>query len=365
MRNEKMVVLGLSGGVDSAVAAQTLAAQGFAVHCVYLDNGVGSDGREASRRVAGELGLDFSAISIEKELKERVCEPFYRAYLRGETPSPCALCNPTVKFPALLNAADALGAQWVATGHYARTAPAAPHPRADCASPAFPLRSPCAFPAPEGRLLRAGQPDNDQSYLLARLTRKQLGRVLFPLGNFNKSQVRKLAEAGNLSVAARPDSMEICFIPDDDYGAWLESYGPTPPEGDFVDQEGRVLGRHRGIHRYTLGQGRGLGVSGPHRYYVSAICPERNRITLSDGTDLFTRRVVCRELNYLSLEGLTGPVRLTARFRHSKGEVAVTLSPGEGGLAVAEADEAVRAPTPGQLAVFYDGEAVACSGWIV
>lgn len=330
------VVLGLSGGVDSAVAAWLLTKQGFAVHCVYLDNGVGDPA--PARDTAAALGLPFQAVDIRKDLAANVCRPFYESYLRGETPSPCALCNPTVKFPALLAVADGLGAQLVATGHYAR--------------------------AEHGRLLR-GRPANDQSYLLARLTNEQLSRIVFPLGGYEKAQVRALAESAGLSVAHKPDSMEICFIPDDDYAAWLDAYGPTPPPGDFVDGEGRVLGRHRGVHHYTVGQGRGLGVSGPHKYYVSAIRPETDQVVLSDGSDLFTQTVRCRDINWLTPPHTGLLPTVTARFRHSRGETAATLFLREDGSLLAETQVPVRAPTPGQLAVFYDGEAVVCSGWIV
>lgn len=329
------IVLGLSGGVDSAVAAWLLTQDGYEVHCVYLDNGVGDPA--PAQETAAALGLPFQTVDIRKALDAKVCRPFYESYLRGETPSPCALCNPTVKFPTLLAVADELGAQFVATGHYAR--------------------------AEHGRLLR-GRSANDQSYLLARLTNRQLERILFPLGGYEKSEVRALAESAGLSVAQKPDSMEICFIPDDDYAAWLDTYGPTPPPGDFVDGEGRVLGRHQGVHHYTLGQGRGLGVSGPHKYYVEAIRPETNQIVLGDGGGLFAQTVRCRDVNWL-MPSADLPPTVSARFRHSRDETAATLFPQKDGTLLAETQTPVRAPTPGQLAVFYDGEAMVCSGWIV
>lgn len=340
MKSNEKVVLGLSGGVDSAVAALSLVHQGFEVHCVYLDNGVGDPA--PAEEIARALDLSFQVFDVKKALNTHVCRPFYEGYLCGKTPSPCALCNPTVKFPALLAVADSLGAQWVATGHYAR-----------------------ADHTPDGtvRLLRA-KSGNDQSYLLARLTPAQLGRILFPLGELKKSEVRALAAEAGLDVAHKPDSMEICFIPDDDYPAWLDSYGPTPPEGDFIDRSGHVLGRHKGIHHYTLGQGRGLGVSGPHKYYVSAIRPETNQVVLSDGSDLFTQTVRCRDMNYLAVDALTAPMAVTARFRHSKDETPAVISPQNDGTVLAETETPVRAPTPGQLAVFYDGDTVVCSGWI-
>lgn len=331
MENEK-IVLGLSGGVDSAVAARLLLERGFSVCCVYLDNGVGD--ASPARQAAEQLGLRLDVIDIRGALEELVCKPFAQAYLAGRTPSPCAMCNPAVKFAALLAVADELHAPWVATGHYARTR--------------------------EGRLLR-GTGEKDQSYLLARLTPAQLARCVFPLGELEKDQVRALARDFGLAAADRPDSMEICFIPGDDYAAWLEARGCAAPPGDFVDAQGNVLGRHGGIHRYTLGQGSGLGVSGPHKYYVSAIRPETNQVVLSDGTDLFTRTVRVEGLRWLTPER---PCAVTARFRHSRGETPATLEPLAGDEAWVHTAEPVRAPTPGQLAVFYDGETVAASAWI-
>lgn len=330
MENNK-VVLGLSGGVDSAVAAALLVQRGFQVHCVYLDNGVGDP--EPARQAAAQLGLELEVIDIRPALEEQVCRPFAQAYLSGRTPSPCALCNPAVKFHTLLRRADELGAAFVATGHYARAA--------------------------NGRLKKAVG-GNDQSYLLSRLRPEQLARCLFPLGEYEKPQVRALAAQFGLSAAQRPDSMEICFIPGDDYAAWLERRGFSCPEGDFVDKDGHVLGRHKGIHRYTLGQGSGLGVSGPHKYYVSAILPGENKVVLSDGSDLGRTEIAVEDLQFLS-DDL--PPQLTARFRHSRTQTPGTLEV-QGNQGLFRADEAVRAPTPGQLAVFYDGDTVVASGWI-
>lgn len=330
-------MLGLSGGVDSAVAARLLMEEGYEVYPLWLDVGTGA-GRTDAQAVAERLGLPFTARDISGALEERVCRPFAAAYLAGRTPLPCAVCNPAVKFPALFSYADEVGADWAATGHYARC---------------------------EGGLLKKGQAPNDQSYLLSRLTQAQLRRVLFPLGRYNKAQVRALAGEGALPVAAKPDSMEICFIPDGDYAAWLERRGAAAPPGDFVSPDGRVLGRHGGIHRYTLGQRRGLGVSGPHRYFVSAIDVERNQVVLSDGGGLLVPSARCREVNWLAREGLDGPLACTVRLRHSRAESPAVLTPGEGGtVTITAAGTPFRAPTPGQLAVFYDGDTVLGSGWI-
>ena len=231
---DKRVVLGLSGGVDSAVTARLLLEQGYQVTGVYLDIGLGGNGAEDAAAVARQLNMDFAVRSIADELECHVCAPFAQDYLAGRTPLPCARCNPTVKFPALLAEADARGIRMIATGHYART---------------------------ENGTLYRGEPSNDQSYLLARLPRAILERTLFPLGDYEKAAVRELAVNYGIPVANKPDSMEICFVPNDDYAAWLEQRGATAPPGDFIDKDGRVMGRHKGIHCYTLGQRRGLGVS--------------------------------------------------------------------------------------------------------
>ncbi|WP_195278807.1 tRNA 2-thiouridine(34) synthase MnmA [Clostridium sp. J1101437_171009_A5] len=332
------LVLGLSGGVDSAVAARLLREK-YDVTCLWLDIGLG--GGEDAAAVAKELGLPFETADIRDALEERVCTPFAQTYLAGKTPLPCALCNPTVKFPALLALADRLGAPYVATGHYARRGTGA-----------------------DGRaLLRKGRPANDQSYMLSRLPQDILRRVVFPLGEYEKREVRALAGEAALAVAEKPDSMEICFIPGGDYAAWLDRRGNTPPPGNFVDREGRVLGRHKGIHHYTLGQRRGLGVSGPHRYFVSAIRPETNEVVLSDGTDLHADRTRCTDLNWIAIEGLEGERACTVRLRHSKVETPAILCPDGDAVEIRMLTPA-RAPTPGQLAVFYDGDIVLGSGWI-
>lgn len=335
------VVLGLSGGVDSSVAALRLRDAGYEVHALYLDIGLG--GEEPARQTAEALGLPFAVRDISGELEERVCRPFYEDYLAGRTPIPCARCNPTVKFPALLAYAGEIGANYVATGHYARTGTG----------------------ADGGPLLLRGMPANDQSYMLARLPRDMLARVLFPLGDVEKTATRREAEAGALPAAHRPDSMEICFIPDNDYAGWLDRRGGTPPPGDFVDMDGNVLGRHKGIHHYTLGQRRGLGVSSTGRLFVAAIRPESNEVVLSHGEGLHADVVRCGELNWLGDTPLDGPRPVAVRLRHSRREDAALLVPLGGGQAELRMDKPARAPTPGQLAVFYDGEIVLGSGWIL
>jgi len=187
--------------------------------------------------------------------------------------------------------------------------------------------------------------------------------VIFPLGDYDKGAVRAMAERFGLPVAGKRDSMEICFIPDNDYAGWLERRGAAGPAGDFVAADGTVLGRHRGIHRYTLGQGRGLGISGPHRYYVSRIDPAANTVTLSDGSDLMRTQIFCAQPNWIALDAPLAPMEVQARFRHARQQTPCTLYPA-GETVRLEAHTPVRAPTPGQLAVFYVGEYVLGSGWI-
>ncbi len=335
------VVLGLSGGVDSAVAALRLRQAGYEVAALYLDVGLG--GEEAAAENARRLDLEFHVAHVADQLERHVCQPFYEAYLAGRTPIPCAQCNPTVKFPALLRLADQLGARYVATGHYARVGR-----------------------GQDGKaVLLRGPEANDQSYLLSRLTRDTLERVLFPLGDTPKAGVRREAEQAGLPSAKKPDSMEICFIPDQDYPAWLDRRGGTPPPGNFVDRAGNVLGVHKGYHHYTIGQRRGLGVSSSARLFVTAIRPETNEVVLSHGEGLTADLVTCGQLNWLGDFPLEGPLRVQARLRHSRTAQDALLIPLENGRAQLRMERPARAPTPGQLAAFYRGEQVLGSAWIL
>lgn len=337
---DKKVVLGLSGGVDSAVAAQRLLGQGYEVHGLYLDIGLG--GEQSARDNAAKLGIPLTVRSIQQELEEHVCAPFAADYLSGRTPIPCAVCNRAVKFPALISFAREIGANWVATGHYAR------------------IGTGCDG----GPILLRGNSANDQSYMLSRLTRDMLSHVLFPLGDGPKEQTRQEAEAGQLPAADRPDSMEICFIPDDDYAAWLDARGGTPPPGNFVDANGNVLGTHKGFHHYTIGQRRGLGVSSTGRLFVTEIRPHTNEVVLSHGEGLHAFMVHTDSLNWLGEHPLSGPMEVEVRLRHSRRQDLATILPLGGGRVDIHMKHPARAPTPGQLAVFYQGDQVLGSGWI-
>ena len=336
---DKKGVLGLSGGVDSAVAAQRLLGQGYEVHGLYLDIGLG--GEQSARDNAAKLGIPLTVRSIQQELEEHVCAPFAADYLSGRTPIPCARCNRAVKFPALISFAREIGANWVATGHYAR------------------IGTGCDG----GPILLRGNSANDQSYMLSRLTRDMLSHVLFPLGDGPKEQTQE-AEAGQLPAADRPDSMEICFIPDDDYAAWLDARGGTPPPGNFVDANGNVLGTHKGYHHYTIGQRRGLGVSSTGRLFVTEIRPHTNEVVLSHGEGLHAFMVHTDSLNWLGEHPLSAPMEVEVRLRHSRRQDPATIIPLGGGRVDIHMKHPARAPTPGQLAVFYQGDQVLGSGWI-
>lgn len=328
------VVLGFSGGVDSAVSAELLKKQGFQVYGLYMDN-TDEAARLAAVTAAEQRGIALKVIDVKAQLEERVCRPFTEAYLRGETPNPCILCNPALKFKRLLEYADAVGAELVATGHYARSA--------------------------GGRIYK-GRPANDQSYMLCRLTRQQAQRVLFPLGDFEKVQVRALAEELGLPAAHKPDSMEICFIPDKDYIGWLSRRAAMPPEGDFVFH-GQVVGRHEGIHRYTVGQRR-PGLMDGRKVYVSRIDPVSNRIELALWEELFQTEVTARDFNWL-IEPPLSPIRASVRVRHTKWENPACSATVDGDLVRIHCEEPVRAPAAGQSAVLYDGEQLLGGGFIV
>ena len=328
------VVLGFSGGVDSAVSAELLKKQGFQVYGLYLDN-TDEAARLSAVTAAEQRGIDLKVLDVKAQLEERVCRPFTEAYLRGETPNPCILCNPALKFKSLMEYADAVGAEFVATGHYARAA--------------------------GGRIYK-GRPANDQSYMLCRLTRQQAERALFPLGDYEKAQVRQLAEELGLPAAHKPDSMEICFIPDKDYIGWLSRRAAMPPEGDFVFH-GQVVGRHEGIHRYTVGQRR-PGLMDGRKVYISRIDLVSNRIELALWEELFQTEVTARDFNWL-IEPPRSPICASVRVRHTKWENPPCSAVVEGDRVRIRCVEPVRAPAAGQSAVLYDGDQLLGGGFIV
>ena len=329
------VVLGFSGGVDSAVSAALLRRAGWEVCGLYLDN-TDENARRDAVETAAFLNIPLEILDVRAELEEKVCAPFCQSYLRGETPNPCILCNPSVKFRALLETADRLGAEAVATGHYARA---------------------------EGGALYKGRPSNDQSYMLCRLRREQLDRLVLPLGEMEKTETRALAERLGLPVAHKKDSMEICFIPDRDYVGWLSRRGELPGPGPFL-LHGRVLGEHAGIVNWTVGQ-RIPGLYEGRKLYVSRIDAASNSVELAPWEELFKTELTARDFNWL-VDEPKGPVRASVRVRHTKWEEpACTAFPLPDGSVRIVCDAPVRAPAPGQSAVLYDGDKVLGGGFIV
>ena len=334
------VVLGLSGGVDSALAAGILRDEGYEVYGVFLDIGVTP--ADDARAVAGQLGIAFEVVDIRAELEEKVCAPFAEAYLRGRTPNPCVICNPTVKFPALILAADRIGAEYIATGHYARV----------------------DYDEAAGRyLLIRADSEKDQSYMLCGLTQDILARVIFPLGGYEKETVREMAAAAGISVADKSDSMEICFIPDNDHGRYIESRGYVSRPGKFVDSAGKVLGEHRGIQYYTVGQRRGLGVAAGRRIFVSRIDPEKNEIVLSDLDEMFVEDIRVSGVNWVSVPPISEPIRAEVKVRYSKVSYPAQLVPDGDKLHIVF-DDRIKAPSAGQAAVFYSGDVLLGGGTI-
>ena len=328
------VVLGFSGGVDSSVSAALLRRAGWEVHGVYLDNADEKARRDAID-TADFLGIPLTVVPIAAELERAVCAPFCEAYLRGETPNPCILCNPAVKFNTLLALADELGAEAIATGHYARA---------------------------EGGALYKGSRSNDQSYMLCRLRREQLARLILPLGGMEKTQTRALAEELSLPVAHKPDSMEICFIPDKDYIGWLGRRAKLPEGGDFLFH-GEVVGRHEGVFRYTVGQRR-RGLLDGRKVYISRIDAKNNTVELALWEELFRTELCAKDFNWL-VDEPSGPIRASVRVRHTKWEEpSCTVMP-EGDAVKIVCETPVRAPAPGQSAVLYDGEKLLGGGFIV
>ena len=331
------IVLGLSGGVDSAVAARLLQKDGHEVCGVYLDIGTASAKADAEA-AAVSLGVPLTVRDVSAELEREVCAPFAASYLRGETPNPCIVCNPAVKFAALCAEAERVGAEYIATGHYARV---------------------------EGGALFRGLPANDQSYMLCRLRREQLKRLVLPLGGYEKTEVRALARELGIPVADKPDSMEICFIPDQDYAGWIARRTPLPGPGRFL-WDGVEVGTHGGIHRWTVGQ-RIPGVFGPEstKLYVRSIDAGSGDIAVCPDAELYKTEFFARDFNWL-VAAPAGPVRGSVKVRHSKAECPdCTAAPLEGGTVRFTCALPVRAPAPGQSAVLYDGDRVLGGGLIV
>jgi tRNA-specific 2-thiouridylase len=305
-----------------------------------------------ARRVAEELGFPFYVLNLERDFEREVVEPFVKSYLGGETPIPCVACNSRLKFASLDRTALSVGCEKVATGHYARA-------RYDAG-------------ARRHRLLRGLDARKDQSYFLWELTQEQLSRTLFPLGEMTKEEAREAARRAGLYVAEKRESQEICFVPDGDYAGFIERYleaegreDERPARGEIVDAGGRVLAEHEGVHRYTVGQRRGLGVSRPLPLYVVRVEPESNRVVVGHDEELLSSEFTAAGVNWVAFDEPSEPARADVRVRYRHKEAPATVTPlGEGRVRV-RFDEPQRAVTPGQATVFYRGEEVLGGGWII
>lgn len=354
---KQRVMIGMSGGVDSSVAAMLLRDAGYDVTGVTLrlrpdaymqESSAGGccslDDIDDARRVAYKLGIEHLVFNFTEVFEKTVMDYFAADYLRGKTPNPCIACNRHVKFDAMLRRAMELGFDYVATGHYAS------------------IRK-----REDGRyLLEQVDAAKDQSYVLYGMTQFQLAHTLLPIAGYEKETIRRLAVEADLPVAHKPDSQDICFIEDHDYAAFIEKYtGTVTPPGDFVDGEGNVLGRHRGIAHYTVGQRKGLGMAFGQPMYVTALRPEQNQVVLGPDGSQYRASLLAEDLNWIAVPGLDGPMTVTAKVRYQAQPAQAVVTPLADGRVRVDFTEPQRSVTPGQAVVFYDGKTVVGGGTIV
>ncbi len=349
---KKKVAVGMSGGVDSSVAAYLLKEQGYDVIGVTMqiwqdedplaqaENGgcCGLSAVDDARRVADRLGIPYYVLNFKREFKENVIDYFMDEYMHARTPNPCIACNRYVKWEALLNRARELGCDYIATGHYARV-----------------------VQLDNGRyaLKKSATDRKDQTYALYNLTQEQLAHTLMPVGEYEKEQIREIAAKIGLLIANKPDSQEICFIPDNDYAGYIErESGKTFPKGNFVDLEGNILGTHKGIIHYTIGQRKGLGLSMGSPVFVVDIRPETNEVVIGSNLDTFHDSLYAGKVNLMSVDALEGEREVVAKIRYSHKGAPCRIKMVDEDTVLCKFEEPVRAITPGQAVVFYDGDIV-------
>lgn len=364
------IAVAMSGGVDSSAAAALLKEQGhelvgFTMQLWNQRRGISVDENGDplpsrccslddvydARRVAEELGFPFYVLNLEREFERDVVKPFVASYLSGETPIPCVSCNSRLKFAALDTLAASLGCEKVATGHYARV-------EYDDVAKRY-------------RLFRGLNSQKDQSYFLWELSQEQLSRSLFPLGEMSKPEARDVARRNDLAIAEKAESQEICFVPDGDYAGFIDRYmaaegnaDQLPGEGEIVDTHGRKIGRHGGIHRYTTGQRRGIGIANERALYVISVDASKNRVVVGGQEDLLSREFIAVGVNWIAGDNPTSTIRSNVRVRYRHTEAPASITPLPDARARIVFDEPQRAITAGQATVFYDGDEVVGGGWI-
>jgi len=350
------IVVAMSGGVDSSVAAALLKQAGHEVIGATMrlftppggNNGSGQapDAADDARKVAEKLEIPHQVIDLQDVFARTIIADFCEEYRLGRTPNPCVRCNQLIKFGILWEKARKLGADLLATGHYARIE---------------------TDETTNQRLLKKGKDHlKDQSYFLCRLTQEQLNRTSFPLGNLTKNEVREIARELGLPTTARPESREICFVPGDDYAAFLQSYTPVAASpGPVLDTHGNVLGQHRGIMYYTIGQRKGLGIAAPSPLYVTAIKPADNTVIVGTKEQTYTSALAADNLNWISGAAPDYPLNVKARVRHRHAEAEATVTPLDNASIYVKFSAPQMAVTPGQSVVFYDGDAVIGGGTII
>ena len=335
----------MSGGIDSSVTAAILKAQGYEVTGFTMK--LWDDRYEDAKRVAIQLGIPHKVIDLREAFKREVVDYFVSEYSKGRTPNPCVVCNQKIKFGLLLQEAMSIGADFIATGHYAKVE---------------------YEPKLKRYTLKKGKDnEKDQSYFLAQLSQESLSKTLLPLGNYTKTEVRKMAVQMQLKVAKMPESQEICFIQDNDYESFIQKQTSVLKEGNIIDKNGEVLGSHKGIVGYTIGQRRGIPPEGGRSepFYVTGIDLDRNIIKVGDESDLYSNYLIAERLNWISINGLDKEIEVESKVRYRQEGVKSKIVPQGANKVLVKFNEPQRAITPGQLAVFYKGNTVIGSGWIM